>query len=48
MVLDNNELKNITGGSSKILWGILAAIGGIGTFLIGFIDGFIRPLSCND
>ena len=44
-VLTNNELKDINGGSIKIGIGI-GIVAGI-TFLIGVIDGIIRPLKCN-
>lgn len=43
--MDEDELLDTKGGISK---GIL--IGGIGviiSFIIGFIDGYSRPLSCN-
>ena len=42
--LSNNELREINGGGHFVL-GLLLA-GGI-TFLIGVIDGYVRPLSCN-
>lgn len=42
--LSEKKLHEINGGS-KILAGLLI-IGGI-TFLIGVIDGYIRPLKCN-
>lgn len=39
------ELKQIKGGfSSKALWVGLASFI---TFIIGAIDGYLRPLSCN-
>lgn len=48
MVINDNELSNIYGGASAskaasigILFGIIA------TFIIGVIDGFKRPLACN-
>jgi len=49
MILSNNELKNITGGGqiNAYVLSILAAVGGAVTFLIGFVDGFFRPLKCN-
>ena len=43
--MNNEELINTKAGISK---GIL--IGGISiivTFLIGVVDGYLRPLSCN-
>ena len=43
--LNNKELKNIDGGGINIgaIVGIAAGI----TFLIGVIDGIVRPLKCN-
>lgn len=45
MALNKEELVNITGGGAK--YGIWAAIGGVITLIIGIIDGYLRPLSCN-
>ena len=45
MVLQNEELMNITGGAVKTT--VLAVIGGVVAFVIGVIDGYLRPLSCN-
>ena len=42
--LNNNELMAISGGIG--MWGIVAIIGGI-VFIIGLIDGFVRPLKCH-
>lgn len=42
--LTNKELLSVEGGFG--LWGIIGIVGGI-TFLIGVIDGFVRPLKCN-
>ena len=43
-VLENNELKNINGGAISWTAGII--IGGIFTFIVGIIDGYVRPLAC--
>ena len=44
--ISNQELMNIRGGA--ITWKTLSLIvGGVITFVIGFIDGFKRPLKCN-
>lgn len=43
--LTNNELKQIKGGGVSLGVGLLIAAGVI--FLIGVIDGYVRPLSCN-
>ena len=42
MQLTNNELLNITGGGLSLL----AGIGALFTFIIGVIDGYIRPEKC--
>ncbi|MFA5602479.1 MAG: class IIb bacteriocin, lactobin A/cerein 7B family [Bacilli bacterium] len=41
--LSVRELKSIEGGISH--WAVAGIIGGI-IFIIGVIDGFIRPLKC--
>ena len=43
--LTNTELKEINGGGINI--GLIAGIAAGVTFLIGLIDGIIRPLKCN-
>lgn len=42
--LTNNELIRISGGAVK--FGVIAAIVGTISFLIGVVDGFIRPFKC--
>lgn len=42
--LTNNQLHEITGGGGISLG--LAIFAGV-TFLIGVIDGYVRPLKCN-
>lgn len=42
--LDNNKLHEVQGGS-KLVAGLLIAAGV--TFIIGVIDGYVRPLRCN-
>jgi bacteriocin-like protein len=44
-LLSNEELKNISGGGITLITGMLITSGII--FLIGVIDGFVRPLKCN-
>lgn len=46
-MLENNELMSIIGGgtSKKIGFGIIFAA--LGSFIVGIIDGFLRPLACN-
>ena len=41
--LKQEELKNINGGFS---FGTFVGIGAIVTFIIGVIDGYVRPLAC--
>lgn len=43
MKLTTNELKNIKGGGA----GVYVLVGGIIVFIIGVIDGYVRPLKCN-
>ena len=45
MELNAEELSSISGGGIK--FGVYLAIGGLITFIIGVIDGYLRPLSCN-
>ncbi len=42
--LDKQALLKITAGGFS--FGAILAIGGIVTFLIGLVDGYIRPLRC--
>lgn len=42
--LKNEELENINGGA--IHFGIALGISAGITFLIGLIDGYVRPLAC--
>ncbi len=44
--MSDEELMNIEGGMIKpYFYGILS---GVVTFLIGLVDGILRPLKCND
>lgn len=43
--MNNEELFNVKAGISKGF--ILGGIGVIISFLIGVVDGYLRPLSCN-
>lgn len=42
--INNIELKQITGGAFS--FGMALIIGGLATFIIGVVDGFVRPLRC--
>jgi hypothetical protein len=43
--ITNEELKQLTGGGISVWGGI--GIGALITFLVGVVDGFVRPLKCN-
>ena len=43
-MLNNNELLEIRGGVS---WTLATAVVSIIVFIIGAIDGYLRPLKCN-
>jgi hypothetical protein len=43
--LDNEDLKKINAGG--ISFGLGLAIAGAVVFIIGVVDGFVRPLRCN-
>ncbi len=43
-MLDNYELTQIKGGSDKLIIGIIVVAV---IFIIGVLDGYSRPLSCN-
>ena len=42
MNLELSKLKEVQGGAIKA--GVAAIIAGVGVFLIGVLDGFLRPL----
>ncbi|MGM9878106.1 MAG: class IIb bacteriocin, lactobin A/cerein 7B family [Bacilli bacterium] len=44
-MLVQSELVEIKGGAAK--WVVGIGIGAIITFIIGVVDGYIRPISCN-
>ncbi len=47
MQLTNEELSNINGGAIKIAVTKWLIGGGIATFIIGVINGYLRPLACS-
>ena len=47
MVLEKNDLMNIVGGKALESVGIGIIIAALGSFIVGIIDGFLRPLKCN-
>ena len=46
MTLTEQELSNIEGGGLLLGVGKLIIIGGIATFIIGAVNGYLRPLTC--
>ncbi len=44
-MLEKGELIQITGGAAKV--GLIAAIISGVVFIIGVIDGYLRPKKCN-
>jgi hypothetical protein len=44
--LKSDELKEVKGGiiGSKLIMGLITG----GSFLIGLLDGFLRPLKCRN
>ena len=47
MVLENENLLSIVGGKTAKNVGIGIIIAALGSFIVGIIDGFLRPLKCN-
>ena len=43
-MIEENELTLIKGGAAK--WALVGAIGTAITFIVGLIDGYLRPLKC--
>ena len=43
--INNDELRQVDGGAFNV--GIAVAIAAGITFIVGVIDGIVRPLKCN-
>ncbi len=43
-MINDKELCNIKGGLSKYFYGV--GVSAIVSFVVGFIDGYMRPLGC--
>ena len=43
MILEEKDLIKIQGGAKSLV----VALGALGVFIAGVIDGIIRPLKCN-
>ncbi len=46
MVLNNEEMIKVTGGSNTLFYTQLAIVGGLITFVAGLLDGFLHPKNC--
>lgn len=46
MKLSDIELNEIVGGTVS-RYGLVIAFSGLITFIIGMVDGYLRPLKCN-
>ena len=46
MVLNNEEMLTVTGGSKAIIGACMAVIGGIFVFLTGVLEGVLHPKKC--
>ena len=44
MELTKSEMMNISGGAISA-WGVAGIVGAV-IFIIGVIDGYVRPLAC--
>ena len=47
-MLTEQELNEINGGALKLTAGGFLIAGGVISFVIGLIDGYLRPLSCKN
>ena len=47
MVLNDIDTKKIIGGGTGKNIGIGIILTAIGSFIVGIIDGYLRPLKCN-
>ncbi len=47
MNLTNKELTEINGGAIKLSMGTSLIIGGVASFIIGLVNGYLRPLACS-
>lgn len=45
MKMSKEELLDVTGGGVSI--GVVAGIGALITFIIGVVDGYLRPSKCS-
>lgn len=46
MYLTNQELSEVNGGAIRLAVSKWIIVGGIATFVIGIINGYLRPLTC--
>ena len=45
--LTDEELNNVNGGAIKLSVGTFLIIGGAASFVIGLVNGYLRPLACS-
>ena len=45
MELTKNQMKEVVGGVS---WELVAAVGGLIVFFLGFLNGYTNPESCHN
>ena len=41
--MKREELANVVGGAG---WGFWSIVGGVVSFVLGFIEGIVNPISC--
>ena len=46
MILNNEEMFKVEGGSNTLFYSQLAIVGGLITFLAGILDGVLHPKKC--
>lgn len=46
-MLTEKELNEVSGGSIKLSAGGFLVAGGIISFVIGLVNGYLRPLTCS-
>lgn len=47
MKMTKEELLTITGGSGVSIAAVLTGVGALITFIIGAVDGYLRPQKCD-
>lgn len=47
MFLDDRDLCSVEGGFKLGIYGITTIVGGVVTFLVGILSGYMNPIPCN-